>query len=57
MYRILQPLGGTAVNGQSGQIAKIGKRVMSGDTAIYNACRGAVGVRYKSKINEALMGI
>lgn len=39
------------------QVAKIGKRVMSGDTAIYNACRGAVGVRYKSKINEALMGI
>lgn len=39
------------------QIANVGKRIMQGDTIIYNACKGAVGVRYKSKIMMALMGI
>jgi len=39
------------------QLAKIGKRISSGDTSIYNSCKGVVGVRYKSKIMMALMGV
>lgn len=39
------------------QLAGIGKRIQSGDTAIYNTCKGAVGLRYKSKIVMALSGV
>lgn len=39
------------------ELVKIGKRIAQGDTEIYNSCKGAVGVRYKSKIMMALMGI
>jgi len=39
------------------QLAKVGKRIIQGDTAIYNACKGAVGVYYKSRIQMALMGV
>lgn len=39
------------------QLAKIGKRISSGDTSIYNSCKGIVGARYKSKVIMALMGI
>jgi len=39
------------------ELVKIGKRIAQGDTGIYDSCKGAVGVRYKSKIMMALMGI
>ena len=39
------------------QLAKIGKRISSGNTLIYNSCKGQVGVNYKSKITLALMGL
>ncbi len=39
------------------QLTMIGKRVKQGDTAIYNSCKGAVGLRYKSKIMMALAGV
>ncbi len=39
------------------QVAKIGKRILSGNTLIYNSCKGQVGVKYKSKILMALMGV
>ena len=38
------------------QLAKIGKRIISGDSGIYNACKAAVGLGYKSAIQIALMG-
>ncbi|WP_250657052.1 hypothetical protein [Alkalimarinus coralli] len=38
------------------QLSKIGKRIISGDTSIYNLCKGAVGMGYKSHIQIALMG-
>lgn len=39
------------------ELVKIGKRIAENDTAIYESCKGAVGVKYKSKILMALMGI
>lgn len=39
------------------QLANIGKRIASGDTSFYNSCKGAVGVKYKTKIMMALMGV
>lgn len=39
------------------QLAGIGKRIQSGDTAIYNSCKGAVALRYKTKIMMALAGV
>ncbi|PCJ36411.1 MAG: hypothetical protein COA99_13195 [Moraxellaceae bacterium] len=39
------------------QLVEIGKRISFGDTSIYNSCKGIVGVRYKSKIMMALMGV
>ncbi|PIE41027.1 MAG: hypothetical protein CSA49_05515 [Gammaproteobacteria bacterium] len=38
------------------ELAKIGKRIVSGDTAVYNICKSAVGAGYKSAIRIALMG-
>ncbi len=38
------------------QLAQIGKRIISGDTAVYNVCKNAVGLGYKSAIRIALMG-
>lgn len=35
------------------QLAEIGKRITSGDTSIYNICKSAVGIRYKSPIQIA----
>ncbi|WP_024328484.1 hypothetical protein [Thioalkalivibrio sp. ALR17-21] len=39
------------------QLAKIGKRIASGDTSQYETCRSQVAVAYKSRINMALMGL
>jgi hypothetical protein len=39
------------------QLAKIGKRVIQGDTAIYNVCKVTVALHYKTKIKMALLGI
>lgn len=39
------------------QLVGIGKRIQSGDTAIYNSCKGVVGLRYKTKIIMALSGV
>lgn len=39
------------------QITGIGKRIKQGDTAIYKSCKNAVGVRYKSRILMALVGV
>lgn len=39
------------------QLVNIGKRIASGDSSIYNSCKGAVGVKYKTKIMMALMGV
>lgn len=39
------------------ELAKIGKRILSGDSSIYNVCKVTVGAKYKSKIHMALMGI
>ena len=39
------------------QLALIGERISSGDTSIYNSCKGIVGARYKSKVLMALMGM
>ena len=39
------------------QLTAVGKRVMANDTKIYLACRSAVGVRYKTRINMAIQGI
>jgi len=39
------------------QLAKIGKRILSGDTRIYDTCKGQVAARYRSKILMALMGV
>jgi len=38
------------------QLAKIGQRIISGDTAVYNVCKNAIGAGYKSAIRIALMG-
>ncbi len=38
------------------QLALIGKRIISGDTAIYHVCKIAIGANYKSAIRIALMG-
>jgi len=39
------------------QLAMIGKRIKQGDTAIYNSCKGVVGLRYKTRIMMALAGV
>jgi hypothetical protein len=39
------------------QLAKIGKRIISGDTKLYDSCKGQVAARYRSKITLALMGM
>ncbi len=39
------------------ELVKIGKRIAKNDAAIYESCKGAVGVKYRSKILMALMGI
>ncbi|TBW48515.1 hypothetical protein EZI54_21215 [Marinobacter halodurans] len=39
------------------QVAKIGVRIASGDTQIYQMCRGRVAVNFKLKIERALMGL
>lgn len=39
------------------QIAMIGKRIASGDTAIYEVCKNQIGVNYKTAVNIAVMGI
>lgn len=39
------------------QVAKIGARIASGDTQIYEMCRGRVAVNFKLKIERALMGL
>ena len=39
------------------QLAKIGKRILSGVTSIYNTCKVKVGVNFKSEIVMALRGI
>ncbi len=39
------------------QVAKIGKRMAEGDTALYEACRVQVARNYKSAIQFALMGL
>jgi len=39
------------------QLAKIGKRIISGDSSIYHVCKVTVGARYKQKITMALMGV
>lgn len=38
------------------QLANIGKRIISGDTAVYNVCKNAIGAGYKSAIRIALAG-
>ena len=39
------------------EVAKIGKRIMSGDTSAYNMCRDRVAVNYRTFMEEALMGL
>lgn len=39
------------------EVSKIGKRIMSGDISVYNACRDRVAVSYRTFIEEALMGL
>lgn len=39
------------------QIAMIGKRLISGDDKIYHVCKATIGVKYKTEISLALMGI
>jgi len=39
------------------QLAKIGKRIISGDTSIYNVCKVAVRTNYKTAITMALRGV
>ncbi|QGZ30304.1 hypothetical protein [Stutzerimonas stutzeri] len=39
------------------QIARIGKGVVSGDTAFYHVCKVSIGARYKFEVVMALNGI
>ncbi|MDY6943654.1 MAG: hypothetical protein SVU69_11675 [Pseudomonadota bacterium] len=39
------------------ELRKIGKRVLSGDTAIYQSCKAAISAKHKTEISMALMGI
>jgi len=39
------------------QLSKIGKRIMYGDTRIYDSCKAQVGINYKHKVMMALRGI
>ena len=39
------------------EIAKIGQRIMSGDTSLYNMCRDQVAANYKTHIRAALWGL
>ncbi|MGQ7273985.1 hypothetical protein [Marinobacter sp. V034] len=39
------------------EVAKIGKRIASGDTEIYESCRRQVASTYRIKIEMALQGI
>jgi len=39
------------------QVAMIGKRIASGDTGIYNACKNQVARNYKTEMTAALMGL
>ncbi|HFB63995.1 MAG TPA: hypothetical protein ENJ60_00505 [Aeromonadales bacterium] len=39
------------------ELAKIGKRIISGNTLIYNVCKASVSANYKTDILMALRGI
>ncbi|TBW52566.1 hypothetical protein EZI54_16120 [Marinobacter halodurans] len=39
------------------EVAKIGKRIMSGDASVYNMCRDRVAANYRSFIEAALLGL
>jgi hypothetical protein len=39
------------------EIAMIGKRILSGDTAAYNSCRDKFALNYKYEIHAALNGL
>tara|TARA_B100001971_G_C17964065_1_gene418927 strand:+ start:132 stop:479 length:348 start_codon:yes stop_codon:yes gene_type:complete len=39
------------------EISKIGKRIISGDTSLYNMCRDQVAANYKTHIRAALWGL
>lgn len=38
------------------EIVKIGQRIMSGDTSLYNMCRDQVSANYKTHIRAAFWG-
>jgi len=48
--------GATTIKWVIKQLAKIGKRIMAGDTMIYDTCKELVASRYRSRIKLALMG-
>ncbi|RUA15600.1 MAG: hypothetical protein DSY83_07340 [Flavobacteriia bacterium] len=39
------------------EIVKIGQRITSGDTSLYNMCRDQVAANYKTHIRAALWGL
>lgn len=39
------------------EIVKIGQRIISGDTSLYNTCRDQVSANYKTYIRAALWGL
>jgi len=39
------------------EVAKIGQRIISGDTSIYNIFRDQVAANYKTYMRTALMGL
>jgi len=56
MDLVPRPMGVPSTSYAIKELAKIGKRIMSGDTSIYHVCKGAIGLSYKSSIQIALMG-
>ena len=39
------------------QVAKIGKRIASGDTQVYESCRQRVAINYRTQMEMAKQGL
>lgn len=57
MHLVPRPTLNPGINYVVKQIAKIGQRVMSGNTSAYSICRDRVAVNYRTHIRLALRGL
>lgn len=57
MDLVPRPMGLPSSNYAIKQLAKIGERILSGDSSIYHLCKVRVGASYKTDILMALRGI